>query len=76
MVGICSSMLYSTLATLSEESGLSVNDLNAGTGYMVRMNCFQATPAETDSTSSSLPMAGVAYSSKPWHYSLGKDPYI
>ncbi|PLB53587.1 MFS general substrate transporter [Aspergillus steynii IBT 23096] len=34
VVGICASMLYSTLATLSKKSGLSVNNLNAGTGYM------------------------------------------
>ncbi|KAF3402707.1 hypothetical protein DPV78_004636, partial [Talaromyces pinophilus] len=34
VTGICSSMLYSTLATFSEQRRLSVDQINTGTGYM------------------------------------------
>ncbi|KIW36495.1 uncharacterized protein PV06_11262 [Exophiala oligosperma] len=34
VTGICSSALYSTLDPLSEATGISIADLNAGTGYM------------------------------------------
>ena len=35
VIGICSSALYSTLGPLSKATGLTYNDLNSGTGYMV-----------------------------------------
>jgi hypothetical protein len=34
MVGIASAAIYSVLAPISEATGLTINDLNAGTGYM------------------------------------------
>lgn len=40
VIGICSSALYSTLGPLSESTGLSYNDLNSGTGYMVVISPF------------------------------------
>lgn len=35
VIGICSSSLYSTLGPLSKATGLSYDNLNSGTGYMV-----------------------------------------
>ncbi|MCJ1377510.1 hypothetical protein MMC17_000605 [Xylographa soralifera] len=34
-VGIASAAIYSVLEPIAEETGLTLNDLNAGTGYMV-----------------------------------------
>jgi hypothetical protein len=34
MVGIASAAIYSVLEPISEDTGLTVGDLNAGTGYM------------------------------------------
>lgn len=34
MVGIASAAIYSVLVPISDDSGLTVADLNAGTGYM------------------------------------------
>ena len=36
MVGIASAAIYSVLEPISQDTGLTVNDLNNGTGYMVR----------------------------------------
>lgn len=35
MVGIASAAIYSILVPISEETGLTLSDLNSGTGYMV-----------------------------------------
>jgi len=34
MVGIASAAIYSVLEPISEDTGLTIADLNAGTGYM------------------------------------------
>lgn len=34
MVGIASAAIYSVLIPISNETGLTLGDLNAGTGYM------------------------------------------
>lgn len=34
MVGIASAAIYSVLSPISEDTGLTLSDLNAGTGYM------------------------------------------
>jgi hypothetical protein len=34
MVGIASAAIYSVLEPISQDTGLSLADLNAGTGYM------------------------------------------
>lgn len=36
VIGICTSALFSVLIPISENSALTLNDLNAGTGYLVR----------------------------------------
>ena len=35
MVGIASAAIYSVLEPIAEDTGLTLGDLNAGTGYMV-----------------------------------------
>ena len=36
MVGIASAAIYSVLEPIATDTGLTLSDLNAGTGYMVR----------------------------------------
>lgn len=48
MVGIASAAIYSILVPISEDTGLTLGDLNAGTGYMVSIQsssypCLQLT---------------------------------
>ncbi|KAL9082639.1 MAG: hypothetical protein Q9165_008837 [Trypethelium subeluteriae] len=38
MVGIASAAIYSVLVPISQATGLTLDDLNDGTGYMVRQN--------------------------------------
>jgi hypothetical protein len=38
MVGIASAAIYSVLVPISEDTGLTLGDLNAGTGYVPRMD--------------------------------------
>jgi len=38
MVGIASAAIYSVLVPISEDMGLTLADLNAGTGYMLLLS--------------------------------------
>lgn len=39
-IGTTSAAIYSILSSIEEDTGLTLNDLNAGTGYMVKIQCL------------------------------------
>ena len=80
MVGIASAAIYSVLEPISDATGLTLGDLNAGTGYMflgqssrtsIMMLGFtkHCIARHLLTTTLSQPSDGVVLSGSPSHYS-------
>ena len=73
MVGIASAAIYSVFEPISDATGLSLGDLDAGTGYMVeaRLLMGSRTPDKLIIIHSSYCLVGVVFSGSLWLFSTG-----
>ena len=69
-IGTTSAAIYSILSSIEEDTGLTLNDLNAGTGYMVKI---QASIASMLKTRSSYCLGGAACSGSLSRYNMESD---
>ena len=71
MVGIASAAIYSVFAPISEATGLSLNDLDAGTGYMVEFYLVAKRYWEYTNAISFYCLDGDVFSGNRWPFSMG-----
>ena len=73
-IGIAASAIYSILEPIEKDTGLTLGDLNAGTGYMVKISI--ACCSEKLKSISSCSLGGGACFGNPWPYNTGNAQSI
>ena len=73
-VGTAASAIYSVLEPIEKDTGLTLGDLNAGTGYMVSRST--ACCSEKLKSDSFCSLGGGAFFGNPWPYNTGSAQSI